>query len=113
MISFDVFALSPQGYEVHFQIQAEDKVYETAAQLLAKLALDGFTVRGKALQGPGKATNGHHPIQSTPNGQKATTEASSGHWCQAHQTDYKRFSKGDQVWYSHKTEDGWCKEGGK
>ena len=37
------------------------------------------------------------------------------HYCQEHQTEYKRFekatAKGVQVWYSHKGPDGeWCKE---
>lgn len=90
MISFDVFGLSPQGYEVHFQLQGE-KVYDDAVKLLEKLEKDGFGVRGKA----------------SSNGQ-ARSEA---HYCQEHQTEYKRFEKDGRVWYSHKTADGkWCKE---
>ena len=33
------------------------------------------------------------------------------HYCAEHQTEYKRFEKGNQVWFSHKGPDGkWCKE---
>jgi hypothetical protein len=33
------------------------------------------------------------------------------HWCAVRQTQYKRFSKDNKVWYSHKAPDGkWCKE---
>ena len=33
------------------------------------------------------------------------------HFCQGHQTEYKRFEKDGRVWYSHKTDDGkWCKD---
>jgi hypothetical protein len=30
-------------------------------------------------------------------------------WCPIHQVQMKRFTKGTQSWWSHKTEDGWCK----
>ena len=33
------------------------------------------------------------------------------HYCQEHQTEYKRYSPGEAVWWSHKTADGkWCRE---
>jgi N-terminal domain of anti-restriction factor ArdC len=32
------------------------------------------------------------------------------HWCPIHKVSLKRFTKGDQIWYSHKLADGsWCK----
>ena len=67
VISFDVFALSPQGYEVHFQIQG-DKVYDDALRLLEKLDKDSFKVRGK---------NGHQQAPESP--ERAAT---SEHYCQ-------------------------------
>jgi hypothetical protein len=54
--------------------------------------------------------------------QEATTEAAEtpvqpvppsapAHYCQAHQTEFKRFEKDGRVWFSHKGPDGkWCKE---
>jgi hypothetical protein len=48
------------------------------------------------------------PAQETP-----TPEAPApkpDHWCEAHQTEYQRFSKDGKVWYSHKAPDGkWCR----
>ena len=33
------------------------------------------------------------------------------HFCQVHQTEHKRYSRGNSVWYAHKTPDGkWCRE---
>ena len=33
------------------------------------------------------------------------------HYCHEHQTPYKRYSRGENVWWSHKTPDGkWCRE---
>lgn len=33
------------------------------------------------------------------------------HICPIHDVPFKRYTKGDQEWYSHKTDDGeWCKE---
>jgi hypothetical protein len=38
----------------------------------------------------------------------------SEHWCVIHQTEFKRFSKDNKVWYSHKAPDGkWCNESSK
>lgn len=39
--SFDVFAVSPHGFEVHFQIDG-DKVYQEASKLLATMQKEGF-----------------------------------------------------------------------
>jgi hypothetical protein len=34
------------------------------------------------------------------------------HWCEVHQSDYKKFEKEGKVWFSHKTTEGkWCREG--
>jgi hypothetical protein len=33
------------------------------------------------------------------------------HYCEEHQTEYKRYEKDSRIWYSHKKADGnWCKE---
>jgi hypothetical protein len=57
-----------------------------------------------------------HPFQTTAT--PANTEAPSepeppqtpAHYCQAHQTAFKRYERDGRVWYSHKAPDGkWCK----
>jgi hypothetical protein len=33
------------------------------------------------------------------------------HWCVQHNQEWKKFTKGNQVWWSHRAPDGtWCKE---
>ena len=32
------------------------------------------------------------------------------HWCDEHHFEWKRQSKGQSVWYSHRTNNGWCNE---
>lgn len=92
MISFDVFAVAPQGYEVHFQVQGE-KVYADAQKLLSQMQADGFLPRVKPKSGDGHNNNG------------------ACHYCEEHQTEFKRFEKDGRVWYSHKAPDGkWCRE---
>lgn len=56
--------------------------------------------------------NGRAEAQEQP--KTETSAPKPSHWCEAHQTEYKRFEKDNKVWYSHKAPDGkWCKESGK
>ncbi len=44
-----------------------------------------------------------------PASKKAAAEPpAEGGMCPIHNVPFKLFTKGDQKWYSHKTEDGWC-----
>jgi hypothetical protein len=60
----------------------------------------------KAQEAPEKPTDA--PSEPEP------TQASPPppeHYCQEHQTPFKQYSRGDSIWYSHKTKDGkWCRE---
>jgi len=53
-----------------------------------------------------------NPVQPSNNTRVAQTSQISGeHYCQEHQAEFKRYSKGKQVWYAHKAPDGsWCRE---
>jgi hypothetical protein len=74
--------------------QAQARLYHELGQQLKTMWVNGT---GKGQDVPDK------PIAPTP--------PAPGHWCAAHQTQYKRFSKDGRTWYSHKTPDGkWCKE---
>ena len=45
------------------------------------------------------------------NGKSDTNaDALPEHYCQEHQTEFNRYEKGYQVWYSHKAGSRWCKE---
>ena len=48
------------------------------------------------------------PVEPADTGEATETPA---HYCQEHQAAFKRYSRGDSVWWSHKTADGkWCRE---
>ena len=94
MVSFDIFALSPVGFEIHVKLEG-DKVYADAMRLLERMAADGFLPRAGKLP---------TPVSSNGNGK-------DNHYCNEHGTEFKRFEKEGRVWYSHKAPDGkWCKE---
>jgi hypothetical protein len=49
------------------------------------------------------------PAQEPPTPETPTPKPN--HWCEEHQTEFKRFCKDGKVWYSHKAPDGeWCRE---
>jgi hypothetical protein len=55
--------------------------------------------------------NGHKPadkpVEATAGAQPPQTPE---HYCQAHQTEYKRYERDGRVWYSHRVGNQWCKE---
>jgi hypothetical protein len=61
----------------------------------------------KATEAPTEAAETPKESEPTPPTPAQTPE----HYCQQHQTEYKRYTRGDSAWYSHKTKDGkWCRE---
>lgn len=92
---FDVFA-TYNGYEIHVKLSGP-KVYGDALKLLARMEADGFRPRGSGAVVHAQPSNGSNPTQDTP-------------FCQIHQTELRRFEKGNRVWYSHLGPDSkWCK----
>jgi hypothetical protein len=74
-----------------------------------------------ALSGQLKALwskNGHSPEHAPEGPEKPVQppQASGaslvphGHYCQQHQTEFRRHEKDGRVWYSHKLPKGWCNE---
>lgn len=88
MASFDIFALSPQGYEVHVQIQGEDPgLYQVFMSTLARMDKDGFRPRAASQpQKPGANGNGNaaparpDPYQCPTHG-RAKESRSGGLYC--------------------------------
>jgi hypothetical protein len=68
--------------------------------VLDKMAELGFTGERTIYQAPQLSTP-----ETAGNGNGKETEA---HVCSIHQAEMKRFEKNGQVWYSHKTDNGWC-----
>lgn len=73
--SFDVFAQSASGYDVHFQISG-DHVYRDALLLLERMAKDGF------LQRPTSRAIAQAEAQATVH--TPQPPASNGMWCPVH-----------------------------
>ena len=52
--------------------------------------------------------NGQKPTEDTGSSQQSQVPE---HYCQEHQTEYRRFEKDGRAWYSHKAPEGkWCRE---
>ena len=80
--------------------QAQGQLYSALGQQLKTLWANGNG--HKAQEGATEAV----PMPSGPE-----PPPPPPHYCQAHQTAFKRFEKDGRVWYSHKGPDGrWCKE---
>ena len=74
-------------------IEAQASLYQELGQQLRTL----WTAKnGQASGGAAKAEN--------------TTTEQSKHYCQEHQTEFKRYEKEGRVWYAHKAGQKWCKE---
>ena len=61
----------------------------------------------------GTAANGHHGAEMAIAGpaEPEPTQTARLHWCQTHDTLFKRRQKAGVIWYSHRAPDGsWCSE---
>lgn len=91
--SFDVFAVSPEGFDVHSQLNGE-KVYTEAHSLLERLVADGFKPREQRRQSrPAK----------TPDGPP----------CPVHGVPFRTYNKDGKTWQAHRQGDGWCHNANK
>jgi hypothetical protein len=87
-------------------LDAGDEWQEVQAALYHQL---GEQMR-YVFSGNGKPQNGSEkpiqPVTATPLPQAPPRQ----HWCQEHQTAFKKYEKDARAWWSHKAGDGWCKE---
>ena len=60
--------------------------------------------------GSGKAQNGPENAVAPLAGAATPPVPSREHFCTAHQTEYRQFTKDGRTWYSHRHGNGWCKE---
>lgn len=90
-VSFDVFAVSKEGYEVHFQLAGE-KAYCHGLKLLEAMNKDGF---------------GPRPMHSGKPAPKAhQSGAADTQVCPVHNATMRRHENDKGAWYSHKLADG-------
>ena len=72
-------------------IEAQASLYQDLGQQLKAL----WTSNGNV-----------HASQGSAKAEASTAE----HYCQEHQTEFKRYEKEGRVWYAHKAGQKWCKE---
>ena len=58
------------------------------------------------------AVNGQNSAETAtePSPAPEPTQSTRLHWCQAHDTEFKRRTKNGTVWYSHREGKSWCNE---
>jgi hypothetical protein len=66
-----------------------------------------LTKQLKVLWASNKAGGGETPEQARTETKPETQE----NWCTTHNTEFKKFSKDGKTWFSHRTADGWHKQG--
>ena len=84
-------------------LEPQEAWKEAQASLYTDLGQQLRTLWTAKVNGNGQASNGSAKAENT------TTEQNE-HYCQEHQTEYKRYEKEGRVWYSHKVGSNWCKE---
>ncbi len=88
-----------------FWKQAQSEFYCQLGDQLRQLWHNGT---GAALNGAGGAeSHVEPPTEPAPVSGSATRLE---HWCDQHQTEWKRRTKNGVVWYSHRHGKGWCSE---
>ena len=80
---------------------AQSELYQELGKQVKYLWLQGQ----KALEVAEKAT------EDIPGPDLTEPPPVPDHYCLEHQTEFKRYQRGADTWYSHKTDDGtWCRE---
>lgn len=85
--------------------QALAHLYGDLGQQLKTLWANGRNEKGQeSTVSPNESLTGQTATLTTP-------AAPHEHYCQDHQVEFKRYSRGNQVWYAHRLPDGkWCRE---
>lgn len=96
-VSFDVFAVSKEGYEVHFQLAGE-KTYCHALKLLEVMSKDGFKPRPmKPAFAPKVKSDGPKANGAGQDDQQL---------CPIHKVAMRAHHNDKGAWHSHKLADG-------
>ena len=80
--------------------QAQEQLYQDLKGQISRL----FAAKAK--------DRGSVEAVQPPEALELTSRPSTEHWCDVHQTEFRKYGKNGGTWYSHKGPDGvWCKEG--
>jgi len=84
-------------------LEPQETWTEAQARLYTDLGQQLRTLWTEKANGNGQANNDAVKAEDTSNGQ-------SEHYCQEHQTEFRRYEKEGRVWYAHKAGQKWCRE---
>ena len=88
-------------------VQGDEDWQDAQSELYSRL---GKQVKSLWLQGQ-KAPEGAEKTAENIPGLDLTEPPVLDHYCLDHQAEFKRYHRGADTWYSHKTDDGaWCRE---
>jgi len=108
--SFKTIEISAEGAIGHNENwqEAQSNLYDHLAGQLREI----WTKKGqKTNGGQPTSTNGVRTADtSLPSPNTPATSKKFGHFCADHGREFRRYEKNGHEWYSHKTQDGWCRE---
>lgn len=95
--SWNTRYITPDGFTCQITIRGENgkDLLEKAGIALSYLVDHGYT--------PEQNNRKDHHSNNNSKGQ------GEGKFCAIHQCEMKRFEKDGRSWFSHKTDDGWCR----
>ena len=107
--SWNTKYVDPNGFECQITLRGE-----TGSELLEKATIAISYLLKNGCKPFVYYRNGLHQAESKSNDGKKDGSQSNGNsednpaWCPIHETEMKKWSKNGKVWFSHKTEEGWC-----
>jgi len=105
--SWNTRYVDPNGFECQITLRCETgvEVLEKAAAATGYLLENGCTPYVYS-------RSGYRPTENKaqePGDNGNSKDNNDPSWCPIHECIMKRWNKNGRSWYSHKTEDGWCR----
>ena len=89
-------------------VQGDEDWQNAQSELYSQL---GKQVKNLWLQGQKAPEGAEKAVEDIPGSDLTQQPPAPDHYCLEHQTAFKRYQRGANTWYSHKTVDGaWCRE---
>jgi hypothetical protein len=103
--SWNTRYITPEGFECQITLRGENgtELLEKAEKAIAYLLSNACTPYTYYRNGSRQVENKQEEIK-----QEDEKYDENPTWCQIHHVQMKRWEKGGRVWYSHKTDNGWC-----
>jgi hypothetical protein len=102
--SWNTRYITPDGFTCQLTLRADTgkELLERASSALTYLREQGMI----PFYGYPRENGNHESSANRNNTENHST--SDPAWCLIHDVEMKKWNKNGKVWYSHKTEEGWC-----